>query len=170
MNLIERLSTVLSETGIDQVELARVMGVTKGSVNQLLNGSIQSLKLEYAVGVQDRFGYNAVWLVLGKGPKKGSASVEEAVETANRGQNRPLSDAAREAILCVVRLDAFNEKSREFLKHNCYLMKFAEEAFAMQYSAHGYDAGEVERLLGARVIETGGMDEHRGRSKGSKSG
>lgn len=165
MNLANRLHAVIEETGIDQVELARVMGVTKGAVNQLLKGDIQSLKLEYAVGVQDTFGYNAVWLVLGKGPKKGAGSVEEAVESANRGQNRPLSDIAREAILCVVRLDAFDEKARDLLRHHVSLMGFAEHSFSMQYSSHGYNVEEVERLLGARVIETGSMNERRGRAK-----
>lgn len=82
MNLSERLHHVLSETGIDQVELARVMGVTKGAVNQLLNGGIKSLKLEYAAGIQERFGYSAVWLVLGKGPKFLEASTKISPEMA----------------------------------------------------------------------------------------
>lgn len=69
MNLSERIRTVLTEQGIDQVELARIAGVTKGAVNQWLDGKIQSLKLEYAVGIQTEYGYSAVWLVLGRGEK-----------------------------------------------------------------------------------------------------
>jgi phage repressor protein C with HTH and peptisase S24 domain len=55
---------------LDQVKLAEAAGVTKGTVNQWLSGDIKSIKLEYAVGIQERFGYNAVWTVLGKGEKK----------------------------------------------------------------------------------------------------
>lgn len=71
MNLAERIQLVLDETpGIDQVKLAEAAKVTKGTVNQWLTGDIKSIKLEYAVGIQDRYGWNAVWLVMGKGDKK----------------------------------------------------------------------------------------------------
>lgn len=71
MNLAERIQTVLDEaTDIDQVKLAEAAGVTKGTVNQWLSGQIKSIKLEYAVGIQDRYGFNAVWLVMDKGPKR----------------------------------------------------------------------------------------------------
>lgn len=71
MNLAQRIQLVLDETpGIDQVKLAEAAGVTKGTVNQWLTGDIKSLKLEYAVGIQERYGWNAVWLVMEKGEKK----------------------------------------------------------------------------------------------------
>jgi phage repressor protein C with HTH and peptisase S24 domain len=71
MNLAERIQTVLDEVeGLDQVKLGEAAGVTKGTVNQWLSGQIKSLKLEYAVGIQERYGYNAVWLVMDKGEKK----------------------------------------------------------------------------------------------------
>lgn len=71
MNLAERIQLVLDTTPeLDQVKLAEVAGVTKGTVNQWLSGQIKSLKLEYAVRIQERFGYNAVWLVMDKGEQK----------------------------------------------------------------------------------------------------
>jgi phage repressor protein C with HTH and peptisase S24 domain len=70
MTLAERIQTVLNEApDIDQVKLAEAAGVTKGTVNQWLSGQIKSIKLEYAVGIQERYGFNAVWLVMGKEPK-----------------------------------------------------------------------------------------------------
>lgn len=68
--LIERVQTVLDETGAEQMELAKAAGVSKGTVTQWLTGDIKSMKLEYAVGIQEQYGYSAVWLVLGKGKKK----------------------------------------------------------------------------------------------------
>lgn len=44
--------------------------MTKATVNQWLSGQIKSIKLEYAVGIQEAFGYNAVWLVMGKGAER----------------------------------------------------------------------------------------------------
>ncbi|WP_420211049.1 LexA family protein [Burkholderia aenigmatica] len=71
MNTLEdRIRAVLSETKAGQVELADAAGVTKGTVSQWLDGKIKSIKLEYAVGIQKRWGYNPVWLVMGEGDKK----------------------------------------------------------------------------------------------------
>jgi phage repressor protein C with HTH and peptisase S24 domain len=70
MTLSERIQTILDEAAIDQVTLGKAAGVTKGTVNQWLSGDIKSIKLEYAVGIQDAYGYNAVWIVMGKGSKK----------------------------------------------------------------------------------------------------
>lgn len=67
--LEERIRMVLDETGTEQIALAEAAGVTKGTVNQWLDGKIKSIKLEYAVGIQEKYGYNAVWLVMGKGEK-----------------------------------------------------------------------------------------------------
>ncbi len=68
--LDERIRTILKETKAEQIELAEAAGVSKGAVNQWLDGKIKSIKLEYAVGIQKRWGYNPVWVVLGSGPKK----------------------------------------------------------------------------------------------------
>ncbi|SDV49231.1 LexA family transcriptional regulator [Chitinasiproducens palmae] len=74
MNLSERIQHILDETQADQVQLAEAAGVTKGTVSQWLTGQIKSIKLEYAVGIQDRYGYNAVWLVMGKGNPRAPGS------------------------------------------------------------------------------------------------
>jgi hypothetical protein len=69
--LSERIRTILDENpDVDQPTLGTYAGVTKGTVNQWLDGKIKSIKLEYAAGIQERLGYNAVWLVLGKGQKR----------------------------------------------------------------------------------------------------
>lgn len=142
----------------NQPWLARQLGVSKAAVtNWKTRGGIP---LEHAPAISSLFDL----------PLEGLMGVSGVDKPSNRGPNRPLSDAAREAILRVVRLDAFDEESRDLLKHHAALMEFAYEAFAVQHSPHGYDAEEVERLLGARLIETGGLHENRGRSKGSKAG
>lgn len=83
MNLLsERIQYVLDHTpGIDQVKLAEAAGVTKGTVNQWVRGDIKSIKLEYAVGIQERYGWNAVWLVMNKGEKK--AEIKESPDAFN---------------------------------------------------------------------------------------
>ncbi|UNJ33161.1 hypothetical protein [Ralstonia pseudosolanacearum] len=34
-----------------------------------LTGQIKSIKLQYAIKIQRKYGYNATWIVLGEGPK-----------------------------------------------------------------------------------------------------
>lgn len=70
MTLSERIRTILDETKVEATTLAKAAGVTKGTVSQWLTGDIKSIKLEYAVGIQEVYGYNAVWIVMGKGPVK----------------------------------------------------------------------------------------------------
>lgn len=60
----------LALLGVDQVDIAVAAGVTKGSVNQWLTGAIKSMKLQYALGIEKRYGYNHKWLVMGDEPKK----------------------------------------------------------------------------------------------------
>ncbi|HFT8008584.1 TPA: LexA family transcriptional regulator [Burkholderia cenocepacia] len=68
--LDQRIQAIIDETGVEQIELASAAGVTKSTVNQWLDGKIKSIKLEYALGIEERWGYNPIWLVMGKGPKK----------------------------------------------------------------------------------------------------
>lgn len=81
MTLSERMQVILDETGAEAVALAKAAGVTKGTVSQWLSGQIKSIKLEYAVGIQDAYGYNALWIVMEKGEKKVAAAAANDDET-----------------------------------------------------------------------------------------
>lgn len=59
----------LSLQGIEQVDIAKAAGVTKGTVNQWISGAIKSVKLPYALGIEKAYGYNHRWLVMGELPK-----------------------------------------------------------------------------------------------------
>lgn len=79
---IQELVDELSPLGVDQVDIAKAAGVTKGTVTQWLTGDIKSLKLEYALGIEGAFGFRAIWLVLGKGPKLVSDMTATSVASA----------------------------------------------------------------------------------------
>ena len=68
--LANRLQTILDEANISQVDLARAAGLTKGAINQMLNGGIMSIKYVKALGISARYGYSAEWITSGKGLKK----------------------------------------------------------------------------------------------------
>jgi hypothetical protein len=66
---IQEMVNDLALKKVYQVDIAKAAGVTNTTINLWLTGTVRSLKLEYAVGIEAAFGYRAVWLVLGKGPK-----------------------------------------------------------------------------------------------------
>ena len=69
LTLSARIEVILNETGCSLEELAKAAGVSKANAGHWATGSVKSIKLEYAVGIQEQFGYSAVWLVLDKGSK-----------------------------------------------------------------------------------------------------
>lgn len=68
--LAERIALILSEhPEIDQVQLAQISGASKSVVNQWLSGEIKSINIDYALNVEEKLGYNHVWLMVNRGEK-----------------------------------------------------------------------------------------------------
>ncbi|KAI3591628.1 hypothetical protein D9X30_3453 [Cupriavidus sp. U2] len=65
--LSERINLLLQEPDVRPAALAKAAGVTQETVSQWQSGSIKTISLDQAVGIQEAFGFNAVWLVMGKG-------------------------------------------------------------------------------------------------------
>lgn len=97
MTLVERIQLILDEEKIDQVQLGAAAGVTKGTVNQWLSGQIKSIKLEYAVGIEEAYGYNHLWLVLGRPPVRCSELGEKKAGLTRHGATRPVAVVATAA-------------------------------------------------------------------------
>ncbi|MGG4580311.1 S24 family peptidase [Alcaligenes sp. Me129] len=64
---MHQMIEALRDQGFDQIDVAKAAGVSKGTVTQWLDGNIKSIKMENALGIEERFGYSHVWLVLGRG-------------------------------------------------------------------------------------------------------
>lgn len=65
--LSERIRTILTDPEVKPYALAKAAGVTQDTLAQWESGAVKTIRLDQAVGIQDAFGYNAVWLVMGKG-------------------------------------------------------------------------------------------------------
>lgn len=65
--LSERMAQVLEDPDVRPQAVAKAAGVTPETVSQWLSGEIKTITLDQAVGIQEALGYNAVWLVMGKG-------------------------------------------------------------------------------------------------------
>lgn len=65
--LRERIKLLLDEPEVQPHAVAKAAGVSQETVREWLSGDRQTISLDQAVGIQDAFGVNAVWLVMGKG-------------------------------------------------------------------------------------------------------
>lgn len=68
-SLKERLIEV-ADTLRNDAELARIALVSRSAVSQWRHGDVKELKALSALNIQERTGFSARWLVLGKGPKR----------------------------------------------------------------------------------------------------
>ena len=73
-----------------QSRLARIAGVSRGLVNQWLNGTIDSIGYDYAKNIADQLGYRLEWVLKGEQPRRpqvvsgtfGAGKTKAAVELA----------------------------------------------------------------------------------------
>lgn len=67
--LAERLKSVMNETGVRQLDLARACGISAPSVNNWLSGKTRALKGVTLHKAAALLGVNELWLAEGIGPK-----------------------------------------------------------------------------------------------------
>jgi len=84
--LQERIRDILEEVYQSrrgcQAALARVAGVSRGLITQILENPSQTLGYEYAKNIERELGYRVEWILEGKGPKKigGGIKVEPVLD------------------------------------------------------------------------------------------
>jgi transcriptional regulator with XRE-family HTH domain len=66
----ERLAEAMREAGVNQVALAKAIGVTKSAVNQILKGGSKGMKQEHLLLACQFLRVHPEWLALGVGPMR----------------------------------------------------------------------------------------------------
>lgn len=70
MDMGERIAHARREAGLNQTELGKRVGVTKGAVSQWENGNINNLRMANLFAIEDATGFRARWIALGQGPAR----------------------------------------------------------------------------------------------------
>lgn len=83
MDLQERVALVLKEQKIDQAELVKVTGKSKGLVSQWVNGPAKTMSYDDARKISAKYGYGVEWLMRDSGPKLESKARSPASEHRN---------------------------------------------------------------------------------------
>lgn len=79
-SLAERLRAALDAAGINQSELSRRVGVTRGAVSFWLKGTITSLEGENLIRTAQALGVSPNWLATGRGKMSPASSKEISFE------------------------------------------------------------------------------------------
>lgn len=72
MELKHRIREAMETAGLKPLQFSKAVGVSSGAVTHWLNGATQSLKAETANRMQQVTGYNANWIITGRGDKLAS--------------------------------------------------------------------------------------------------
>lgn len=92
--LHERIRTVLADPAVKPAALAKAATVAQEVVDQWLSGEVKSIKLDQAVGIQESFGYSAVWLVMGKGSMKAAVFDDPRPKPIQAREQKPRKKTA----------------------------------------------------------------------------
>ena len=65
----ERIRGRLADLDMQQVELARRVGVSKAAVSHWLDGTTKFIRPEHLVSIADALGLELRWLITGRGPR-----------------------------------------------------------------------------------------------------
>lgn len=69
MNQCERIKLILQENHLKQKELAAEIGVTESYISKLLKDPAIRLSQSLATLIEEKYGYNADWILHGTEPK-----------------------------------------------------------------------------------------------------
>lgn len=77
--LSERVKHIIKNAKIEAAEIVTASGASHSVVSQWISGDIKSMNLKYALGIERKYGYNHVWLMINEGPEKVSSDKKIAV-------------------------------------------------------------------------------------------
>lgn len=101
MTLPERLRWALEHTGMDQVSLARHVGITKGAVGQWVSGDTAHIRPEHLFKAARALRVEAEWLGTGEGPRTRTERALPGVDVEICRLVAALPEDARTALLAL---------------------------------------------------------------------
>lgn len=94
MNQCDRIKLILQENKLKQKQLASEIGVTESYISKLLKEPDIKLSQSLASLIEEKFGYNANWILTGSEPKLKQIS-----------KNNSLSDIHKKAIMQIEKMN-----------------------------------------------------------------
>ena len=105
MNQCERIRLILKENNFKQKELASEIGVSESYISVLLKNPEINLSRSVAALIEEKFGYNADWVINGQEPKIKYASRNKSLSDIQRialSRLEKMNDAQAKAVLAFI--------------------------------------------------------------------
>ena len=121
MNQCDRIRQILKENKLKQKEFASVIGVTESYISKLLKDPDIRLSQSLAVLIEEKYGYNAEWVLNGTEPKLKQVSKDKSLSEIHQkalAQLEKMNDEQVKAVLAFINSLDELEKSLQPATHN----------------------------------------------------
>lgn len=121
MNQCDRIRQILKENKLKQKEFASVIGVTESYISKLLKDPGIRLSQSLAVLIEEKYGYNAEWILNGTEPKLKQVSKDKSLSEIHQkalAQLEKMNDEQVKAVLAFINSLDELEKSLQPAPHN----------------------------------------------------
>lgn len=121
MNQCDRIRQILKENKLKQKEFASVIGVTESYISKLLKDPDIRLSQSLAVLIEEKYGYNAEWVLNGTEPKLKQVSKDKSLSEIHQkalAQLEKMNDEQVKAVLAFINSLDELEKSFQPTPHN----------------------------------------------------
>lgn len=121
MNQCDRIRQILKENQLKQKQFASVIGVTESYISKLLKDPNIRLSQSLAVLIEEKYGYNAQWILNGTEPKLKQISKDKSLSELHKkalAQLEKMNDEQVKAILAFINSLDELEKSLQPNPHN----------------------------------------------------
>ncbi len=105
MNQCERIRQILKENKLKQKQFASVIGVTESYISKLLKDPDIRLSQSLAVLIEEKYGYNAEWILNGTEPKLKQISKNNSLSEIHQkalAQLEKMNDEQVKAVLAFI--------------------------------------------------------------------
>lgn len=121
MNQCDRIRQILKENKLKQKEFASVIGVTESYISKLLKDPDIRLSQSLAVLIEEKYGYNAEWVLNGTEPKLKQISKDKSLSELHQKaltQLEKMNDEQVKAVLAFINSLDELEKSFQPVPHH----------------------------------------------------
>ena len=121
MNQCDRIRQILKENKLKQKQFASVIGVTESYISKLLKDPNIRLSQSLAVLIEEKYGYNADWVLNGIEPKLKPISKDKSLSEIHQkaiAQLQKMNDEQIKAVLAFINSLDELEKSLQTNPYN----------------------------------------------------
>lgn len=120
MNQCDRIKQILTENSLKQKQFASVIGVTESYISKLLKDPHIRLSQSLAVLIEEKYGYNASWILNGSEPKLKQISKDKSLSELHQRALTQLEKMNAEQIKAVLAFINSLDELEKLLHPNLY--------------------------------------------------